>query len=59
MPSGQVRFQQKGCLVVFYYDYVLSNPVFNANSIEHDQTFCGVLSGSTLFANVPCMGHQA
>ena len=36
---GLIHFQYKGCLVSFYYSRCFTKiPVFNANSVDHDQT---------------------
>ena len=60
MPSGhlpqlfgQVHFQKKRCLIRFYYNHI-EIPVFNANSVDPDQT-----PHSALSTNVPFMGCQA
>ena len=35
---GPVHFQNKGYLVRFFYYYFIEIPVFNANSVDPDQT---------------------
>ena len=51
-------FPKAGCLVTFNYYIVLcfiEIPVVNANNVDPDKMpiFCGVWSGSALFANYP------
>ena len=38
LNSGQVHFQYKGCLVVFYYYHVSYKFLNEANSVDPDQT---------------------
>ena len=43
---------KRGAWLVFHYHVFIEIPVFNANSVESDQT---PRSASTLFGNVPFM----